>query len=134
MSTKFHFVVSGLVQISIIKINDTEVVLEFMGPNTVCGEGAAFDGLPRFSQAIAMQETHVIEFDAERLERLIPGCALSSPLATTRNQRGGAGSIRLWVGSYVWQCPASTIFRFVAQSIASESGPSFDRTRRAAKG
>jgi CRP-like cAMP-binding protein len=69
-STKFHFVVSGLVQVSIVRIDGVELILEYMGPETICGEGAAFDGLPRFSRAIAVEETDTIEFDAARMEKV----------------------------------------------------------------
>ena len=53
ISTRFYFVLKGLVQISIFRADGSEVVLELMGPETVCGEGSAFDGLPRFSSAAA---------------------------------------------------------------------------------
>lgn len=67
VSSKFYFILSGLVQVSIVKSDGTEVVLEFMGPNTVCGEGAAFDCLPRFSMATAAEDTKAIEFDASKI-------------------------------------------------------------------
>ena len=66
-SSKFYFVVSGLVQVSMIRLDGTEVILEMMGPNTICGEGAAFDGLPRFSSAFAVEPTVAIEFDTAKL-------------------------------------------------------------------
>lgn len=67
-STKFYLILSGLVQVSIVRVDGVEVVLEYMGPETICGEGAAFDGLPKFSRALAVEETHAIEFDAARIE------------------------------------------------------------------
>lgn len=70
ISTKFYFVVSGLVQVSIVRVDGVEVVLEFMGPETICGEGDAFDRLPRFSRAVAVEETDTIEFDAARMEKV----------------------------------------------------------------
>ena len=70
ISTKFYFVVSGLVQVSIVREDGVEVVLEFMGPETICGEGDAFDRLPRFSRAVALEETDTIEFDAARMEKV----------------------------------------------------------------
>jgi CRP/FNR family transcriptional regulator, cyclic AMP receptor protein len=66
-STKFYMVVSGLVQVSIVRIDGVEVVLEYMGPETILGEGAAFDGLPKFSSAVAVEETETIEFDTARM-------------------------------------------------------------------
>jgi len=70
VSTRFYFVLSGLVQVSIVRVDGVEVVLEFMGPETVCGEGDAFDRLPRFSRAVALEETDTIEFDAARMEKV----------------------------------------------------------------
>lgn len=70
VSSKFYVVVSGLVQIAMIREDGTEVILELMGPQTVCGEGAAIDGLPRFSGATALEETELLEFDAGKLPQL----------------------------------------------------------------
>jgi CRP/FNR family cyclic AMP-dependent transcriptional regulator len=67
VSSRFYFVLKGLVQISIFRVDGSEVVLELMGPDTICGEGAAFDGLPRFSSGVAVEDTETIEFDSARL-------------------------------------------------------------------
>ena len=64
-------VVSGLVQVSIVRVDGVEVVLEFMGPETICGEGDAFDRLPRISRAVALEETDTIEFDTMRMEKVL---------------------------------------------------------------
>lgn len=71
VSTKFYLVTSGLVQVSIVRIDGEEVVLEYMGPDSICGEGAAFDGLPRFSGATAVEDTQVIEFDSNRIQNTL---------------------------------------------------------------
>lgn len=63
VSTRFFLIRSGLLRISIFREDGTEVILEFMGAGTVCGEGAALDGLPRFSTATALEDTQVLEFD-----------------------------------------------------------------------
>jgi CRP/FNR family cyclic AMP-dependent transcriptional regulator len=70
ITTRFYFVLSGLVQVSIMRADGMEVVLEFMGPETICGECPAFDHLPRFSRAVALEETEAIEFDASRIEKV----------------------------------------------------------------
>src|SRR5882762_1911843 len=67
----FYFVKSGLVQVSIFRRDGTEVVLENMGPNDLCGEGAAFDGLPRFSTAVAVEKTEALQCNTTRRELLI---------------------------------------------------------------
>ncbi len=69
-STKFYLVVSGLVQVSIVRVDGVEVVLEYMGPETIIGEGAAFDGLPKFSCAVAVEDTETIEFDASKMDEV----------------------------------------------------------------
>lgn len=66
-TSKFYFVLSGLLQVSIISADGSEIILEFMGPNTICGEGSAFDRLPRFSSAYAVDASEVIEFDASEM-------------------------------------------------------------------
>jgi len=89
-STRFYMIVSGLVQVSIVRIDGVEVVLEYMGPDTICGEGAAFDGLQRFSRAIAVEETEAIEFDATQMERIFarhPEFASALLRATSLKQR-----------------------------------------------
>jgi CRP/FNR family transcriptional regulator, cyclic AMP receptor protein len=67
ISTLFYFILKGLVQISIFRSDGSELVLELMGPDTICGEGPAFDGLPRFSSAAAVEDTEAIEFDTTKL-------------------------------------------------------------------
>jgi CRP/FNR family cyclic AMP-dependent transcriptional regulator len=86
----FYFVKSGLVQVSIFRRDGTEVVLENMGPNALCGEGAAFDGLPRFSTAVAVEATEALEFDTSRLVSLMredPEFALALLRLTSLKQR-----------------------------------------------
>jgi CRP-like cAMP-binding protein len=90
VNTCFYFVKSGLVQVSIFRRDGTEVVLENMGPNALCGEGAAFDGLPRFSSAVAVEPTEALEFDTARLEVLMredPEFALALLRLTSLKQR-----------------------------------------------
>lgn len=90
ISTRFYFVIKGLVQISIFRVDGSEVVLELMGPDTVCGEGSAFDGLPRFSSAVAIEDTEAIEFDASKMTEVFrqhPEFATSLLRVTSLKQR-----------------------------------------------
>lgn len=90
ISSRFYFVLKGLVQISIFRVDGSEVVLELMGPDTICGEGAAFDGLPRFSSGVAVEETETIEFDSTKLSeafRQHPEFASSLLRVTSLKQR-----------------------------------------------
>jgi CRP-like cAMP-binding protein len=90
LNTCFYFVKSGLVQVSMFRFDGTEMVLENMGPKSLCGEGAAFDGLPRFSTAVAVEATEALEFDANRFEALVSGdpeLALTMLRLTSLKQR-----------------------------------------------
>ena len=69
-STRFYLVLSGLIQVSMVRVDGVEVVLEYMGPGTLCGEGAAFDRQPRFSSASAVEDSEVIEFDTLQIDNV----------------------------------------------------------------
>lgn len=89
-SSRFFLVLTGLVQISIYRADGSEVVLELMGPDTICGEGAAWDGLPRFSTAAAVEDTETIEFDTSKMTALFrdsPEFAASLLRVTSLKQR-----------------------------------------------
>lgn len=89
-STRFYFLLSGLVQVSMVRVDGVEVMLEYMGPDSICGEGAAFDGLPRFSRAVAVEATEAIEFDAARLGKVLaenPNFATALLRVTSLKQR-----------------------------------------------
>ena len=90
ISPLFFFVERGMVQVSILRQDGTETILEYMGPDTICGEGAAFDRLPRFSSAIAVEPTVAIAFDTDRLTGRFaedPGFAAALLRATSLKQR-----------------------------------------------
>lgn len=90
VSPYFYFVLKGLVQISIFRIDGSEVVLELMGPDTICGEGSAFDGLPRFSSAAAVEDTETVEFDTSKMTEVFrehPEFAVSLLRITSLKQR-----------------------------------------------
>lgn len=70
MSKKFFFVEKGLVKVSMLRLDGSEIILELMGPHTICGEGPAFDGLPRFSRGVATRESVAVEFDTAILENM----------------------------------------------------------------
>lgn len=89
-SGSFYLIVRGLVQVSMIRPDGAEIILEFMGPESVCGEGSAFDGLPRFSSAIAIEDTEAVEFDARSMEPVFqahPEFAIALLRVTSVKQR-----------------------------------------------
>jgi CRP/FNR family cyclic AMP-dependent transcriptional regulator len=71
LGTRFYFIVSGIVQVSIFREDGTEIILESMGKDTLCGEGPAIDGLPRFSTAVALVATETVAFDSQSLPALL---------------------------------------------------------------
>lgn len=112
VSTKFFLVVSGLVQVSIIRTDGTEVLLEMMGPNTICGESAAFDRLPRYSCAYAVENSILLEYDACRLTPLLreePEFALALLRATSLKQR----ALAFRLGNLSSRNPEERIFKLL---------------------
>ena len=90
LDTNFFFILRGRIQIFTGREDGTEFVLEVMGQWAICGEGAAFDGQPRFSSAVAQEETEVIVFDANEVAKafqLIPDFALALLKITSMKQR-----------------------------------------------
>lgn len=70
IDTRLYIVLSGLVRLSMLRSDGTEVILELMGPRTLCGEGPALDGLPRFSTGVAIEPSELLEFDAARMDQI----------------------------------------------------------------
>lgn len=50
-----------------VREDGSEFVLEVMGRWAVCGEGAAFDGQPRFSSGMALEDSEVIVFNVNEV-------------------------------------------------------------------
>lgn len=90
ISPYFYLILSGLLKISSLRADGTEVILEFMGGDTICGEGPAIDGLPRFSTATAIEDTEVLEFnvaDWDLMEDITPGFLMALLQITALKQR-----------------------------------------------
>jgi CRP-like cAMP-binding protein len=88
--TRFYFIVRGRFQISATREDGAEFVLEIMGQWAVCGEGAAFDGNPRFSSAVALEDAEVIVFDSTKMTeafREFPELAIALLRITGMKQR-----------------------------------------------
>jgi len=67
VDTTFYYVLSGLINVSIQRKDGREVTLEVMGPDTMFGEGPAFDGLPRYAAARTLNPSRVIAFDSVKV-------------------------------------------------------------------
>lgn len=86
----FYFILKGHVKISALREDGSEFVLEVMGQWAVCGEGAAFDGSPRFTSAIALETTDVAIFDAANMTEIFrefPELAVALLRITSMKQR-----------------------------------------------
>lgn len=70
IDSRFYIVMDGLVRLSMFRSDGTEVILELMGPRTLCGEGPALDGLPRFASGLAVEPSLLLEFDAARMDQI----------------------------------------------------------------
>lgn len=90
VDSNFYFVLRGHVQIFTVREDGSEFVLEVMGRWAICGEGAAFDGQPRFSSGMAMEDSELIVFDANAVcsaFREFPDFAVALLRITAMKQR-----------------------------------------------
>lgn len=90
VDSRFFFILRGRVQIFTGREDGAEFVLEVMGQWAICGEGAAFDRQPRFSSALALENTEVIVFDVNEVCRAfqeIPEFAVALLRITSMKQR-----------------------------------------------
>jgi len=69
--THIFVVTDGRVGISMLRPDGQEFLLDIVGAGALCGEGAAFDGLPRFSSARALEPSEVLTISASRLCELM---------------------------------------------------------------
>ncbi|MBR1125165.1 Crp/Fnr family transcriptional regulator [Bradyrhizobium lablabi] len=58
--TNVYVVVSGRIGITMLGVGGQELMIDIVGTGALCGEGAAFDGLPRFSSASALEPSEVL--------------------------------------------------------------------------
>ncbi|MCC8954359.1 Crp/Fnr family transcriptional regulator [Bradyrhizobium sp. Pear77] len=94
--THAYVVVSGRLGITMIGQAGQELLIDIVGPGALCGEGAAFDGLPRFSSASAIEATDVLPIAGKELLKLISADAKLASLlahATALKQRTLAGRL-----------------------------------------
>ncbi|MDA9433574.1 Crp/Fnr family transcriptional regulator [Bradyrhizobium sp. CCBAU 51627] len=95
-ATHAYVVVSGRLGITMIGQAGQELLIDIVGPGALCGEGAAFDGLPRFSSASAIEATEVLPIPGKEFLKLISADAKLASLlahATALKQRTLAGRL-----------------------------------------
>lgn len=73
-------VVSGRVGVTMLRSDGQELLIDIVGPGALCGEGAAFDGLPRFSSANAMEDCEALVIPATDFCKLMSSHAELAPL------------------------------------------------------
>jgi CRP/FNR family transcriptional regulator, cyclic AMP receptor protein len=71
VSTQCYVVVSGRVGITMLGAGGQELLIDIVGTGALCGEGAAFDGLPRFSSANALEPSELLQIPAAEFCRLM---------------------------------------------------------------
>lgn len=77
-SNQVFVVVSGRVGITMVGSDGQELLIDIVGAGALCGEGAAFDGQPRFSSANALDTAEILCIPAAELCGLMashPGLA-----------------------------------------------------------
>lgn len=88
--SKFYLILHGHVLVSATREDGSEFTLEMMGRQALCGEAAAFDGLPCFTSAQALEDAQVVVFDAAKLSAAFsesPEIAVALLRITARKQR-----------------------------------------------
>jgi CRP/FNR family cyclic AMP-dependent transcriptional regulator len=80
LSDQVFVVVSGRIGITMLRSDGQELLIDIVGAGALCGEGAAFDHLPRFSSASAFETSEVLVIPASDFCRLM---ASHAELATT---------------------------------------------------
>jgi len=90
VDSRFYLIVRGHVLVSSTREDGSEFTLEMMGTQAICGEAAAFDGLPSFTSACAFDDAEIIVFsvsDVVGAFRESPEIAVALLRITARKQR-----------------------------------------------
>jgi CRP-like cAMP-binding protein len=80
VSDQVFVVISGRVGITMLRSDGQELLIDIVGSGALCGEGAAFDGLPRFSSASVLENCEVLVIPATDFCKLMSSHAQLSPL------------------------------------------------------
>lgn len=90
VDSRFYLILQGQVLVSSTREDGSEFTLEMMGHQAICREAAAFDRLPCFTSAQALEDAQVVVFDAEEVAaafRESPEIAVALLRITARKQR-----------------------------------------------
>jgi CRP/FNR family transcriptional regulator, cyclic AMP receptor protein len=84
ISAQAYVVISGRVGITMLGAGGQEMLIDIVGAGALCGEGAAFDGLPRFSSASALEASELLAIPAGEFCKLMASDAeLAALIAQT---------------------------------------------------
>ncbi|WP_407121333.1 cyclic nucleotide-binding domain-containing protein [Bradyrhizobium sp. STM 3561] len=64
------YVVSARLSVTMIEQAGQKLLIDIVAPGALCGEGAAFDSIPRFSIASAIEVTEVLPIPGKELVKL----------------------------------------------------------------
>src|ERR1700759_1401348 len=84
VSAQAYVGISGRVGIAMLGAGGQEMLIDIVGAGALCGEGAAFDGLPRFSSASALEPSELLAIPAAEFCNLMASDAeLAASVAQT---------------------------------------------------
>lgn len=90
LSSSFYLILRGKVDVWTVREDGTTFTIEIMGAGAVCGEAAAFDGLPCFSSATVIEPSVLMRFDVHSLREAFreqPDLAMSLMRVFAAKQR-----------------------------------------------
>ena len=127
-SETIFLVVDGLVKISMVNSDAQEIIIDIVGAGALCGEGAVFDGLPRFSSATALSETEVIRLTrAELRERMAEDRELADLIMTRIALKQRQLAVRLQ--NVTTSSPETRISELFGYIVGNSLGPRVDDVR-----
>ena len=122
ISPYFYLVLRGEVRISCFEESGEETTIEVMGPYGLCGEAPAFDGLPRFTTAVALRDVEALRFDTRRLQQIFVDCPeLAMALLRITSIKQRVLAIRL---EYAFSAPPEKRILQLIRRIAAMFGTS----------
>lgn len=121
---RFYVLVSGKVYVSNLSEEGHESTFNIMGPGSVIGEAAAVVGLPRYSAALVLEDSELLQFQASRLEEYIrksPSFGYALIHVLSLKQRQAVARLH----QAVFDAPDQRILRLLEQ-IAEAHADQFD--------
>lgn len=67
----FAYVESGLIQSTLLRSDGEHLIVERIGPGSICGEGPALHGEPPAVEMVALEPTEVVLFDRALMRQLM---------------------------------------------------------------